>query len=305
MTGANDAQPTGDPATREYFAQCRKLRDAALTYARAGIPVFPCTYPIEIAGGTVRCCLCHRRQKCDNPGEHPRYKGWRHNASTDPKIIDAWWTPGARSNIGICTGAVSGLIVLDVDPPNGGNETLAALERRYGPLPPTWRFLTGGGGQHILFKHLGGYVKSRSGALGPGLDIKADGGFIIVPPSEHISGRRYAISVDHHPADVPLARPPEWLIKRLGMSAKRPAPTAVRQNGQSFVREPLYEGQRNSGLASLAGLLVRKFPGQTGFVSELVLSFNARYCRPPLDEKEVQGIVASIGRYDRAPPRAQ
>jgi Bifunctional DNA primase/polymerase, N-terminal len=114
--------------------------------------------------------------------------------------------------------------VLDVDPRNGGDETLASLEHRHGVLPTTWRFLTGGRGQHIIFRHPGGRIKSLAGALGSGLDVKADGGLIVAPPSRHISGRRYAISVDHHPDDVPLAGMPQWLREQLINPQERQRP---------------------------------------------------------------------------------
>jgi hypothetical protein len=139
-----------------------QLLNMALVYARAGLPVFRCASPFSYttgpyASGPVsneirRGCSCSRREQCDSPGKHPLEKGGFHNATTDPAVIGSWWTR-PRFNIGIATGAVSGLVVLDVDPRNGGDEGLAEIEARYGDLPPTWRFLTGGGGEHILFAH--------------------------------------------------------------------------------------------------------------------------------------------------------
>jgi Bifunctional DNA primase/polymerase, N-terminal/Primase C terminal 1 (PriCT-1) len=268
--------------------------DAALTYARAGIPVFRCTFPINYATG--RGCSCARREQCDSPAKHPLEKGGFHNATIDLAVIERSW---ARSicNIGIATGAVSGLIVLDVDPRHSGDETLAQLEAKYGELPATWRFLTGGGGEHILFAHPGGYIKSQSGALGPGLDIKADGGYIIAPPSEHISGRRYEISVDHHPEEVPLSPPSAWLIAKLGIKPQRVTGGGTHRDWQAFAREPISEGERNTALATLAGLLFRRLSRHPDLVAELVAAWNARWCSPPLDEAEVGTIVASIGRY--------
>ncbi len=107
---------------------------------------------------------------------------------------------------------MSGVVVLDVDPRNGGDEALAALETRHGPLPATWRVLTGGGGEHVFFRHPGNPVNNAKGRLGPGLDLKADGGYVVAPPSEHMSGQRYALSIDHHPDEVPLADAPDWLL---------------------------------------------------------------------------------------------
>jgi bifunctional DNA primase/polymerase-like protein len=112
--------------------------------------------------------------------------------------------------------AVSRIVVIDVDPRHGGDEALKKLEAKVEELPTTPRFLTGGGGEHYLFRHPGGYIpNSASGALGQGIDVRGDGGFVVAPPSLHICGRRYAIDVDRHPDDVPIAPLPEWLHERL------------------------------------------------------------------------------------------
>jgi hypothetical protein len=128
-----------------------------------------------------------------------------------------------KPNIGIITGAESGIVVLDVDPRHSGDKTLADLEAKFGALPKTWRFFTGGGGLHILFRHPGGYVQSKPGAVGPGLDCKADGGFIVAPPSLHESGRHYAIDPTHHPDDVQIASSPDWLRDILARQQQRRA----------------------------------------------------------------------------------
>jgi Bifunctional DNA primase/polymerase, N-terminal len=182
----------------------------ARLYERHGLHVLPVARIISGENG-MRQCACPRGAECSAPGKHPLLRGWREA----PVSIARWWALGGTWNVGIETGAVSGIVVLDVDPRNGGDETLAALERDHGSLPVTWRFLTGGGGEHVLFRHPGGSIKSLPGALGSGLDVKADGGFIVAPPSLHLSGRRYAISVDHHPDDVALAPLPDWLLARL------------------------------------------------------------------------------------------
>ncbi len=114
-------------------------------------------------------------------------------ASTAPDTICAWWTRWPHASVGVATGPASGLAVLDIDPRSGGIEALAALEERVGPLPGTVVNLTGGGGIHLLYAHPGRRVTSRARALGPGLDVKADGGMIVAPPSVHPhTGRRYA-----------------------------------------------------------------------------------------------------------------
>jgi hypothetical protein len=123
--------------------------------------------------------------------------------------IQRWWRRWPDANVGIVTGAVSGLVVLDVDPRKGGGDLLAALEDVHGALPRTVESLTGGGGQHFYFRHPGASVPSRS--IASGLDIKGDGGLVVSPPSGHVSGRVYVWESGCAPSDVPLADLPGWL----------------------------------------------------------------------------------------------
>jgi Bifunctional DNA primase/polymerase, N-terminal len=189
--------------------------DHALLYDAHGLRVFPLARLVRDDDG--RRCSCPRGAECSDPGKHPLQSGWR-----DALVnIGRWWGLGGAWNVGIETGAVSGIVVLDIDPRHGGDQTLAELEDHHGALPATWRFLTGGGGQHILFRHPGGYIKSRPGALGSGLDCKADGGLIVAPPSLHLSGNRYRIAEGHHPNRAPLARLPDWLHALLTAERQR------------------------------------------------------------------------------------
>jgi hypothetical protein len=227
------------------------------------------------------------------------HNGWK-GASRDTRAVERWFANGGRLNLGIVTGAASGIIALDVDPRHGGDETLAALERDHGDLPPTWRFLTGRGGEHILFRHPGRNVASSTGKIGPGIDVKGDGGYIVAPPSQHICGRPYAISVDHHPDDVALATAPAWLLALLhqrtenGKVGAKPA-----ADWRSLVGGTVAEGERNRTIASLAGHLLRNRIDPWVSI-ELLQAWNRTRCHPPLAEAEVVTAVRSIARREVA-----
>ena len=270
------------------------LHGMARIFVNNRIPVFP-IYNVEILDGRT-CCSCRTGADCKSPGKHPVWDQWQSYASIDPTIVDNVW--GRKPwNIGIVTGAQSRLVVVDVDPDHGGGETLMRLEREHGLLPPTPRFLTGGGGEHILFAHPGIRIANSAGKLGSGVDIRGDGGYIVAPPSSHISGRQYAISVDHHPADVPFAPLPDWIITAAGM--RQADSNAVQaRDWSNFARSKISEGQRNDGLASLAGLLFRRLSYHPRLVAELVLSWNQSHCDPPLEEHEVVTIIDSIARRE-------
>ncbi len=145
------------------------------------------------------------------PGEKIPAIAWSgfQQARASMAQLDDWFTIGGYG-IGIVTGAVSGIFVLDFDGEEG-QSLLNRLEREHGPLPPTVSALTPGGGIHLLFHHPGIPVATRKHAL-PGLDIRGDGGFIVVHPSVHKNGRRYEWDADAHPEDVAIAPVPQWVL---------------------------------------------------------------------------------------------
>lgn len=137
-----------------------------------------------------------------------------HDATTDRTIIASWWTRAPAGNVGLACGAPLGAFVVDVDPRSGGDETLAGLEQEHGQLPTTPRALTGGGGVHYLFA-LASDAGRLAGSLGPGVDIKSTGGYIVAPPSVHPDGGQYRWDAGAHPIETPIAQPPPWLLERL------------------------------------------------------------------------------------------
>jgi hypothetical protein len=110
------------------------------------------------------------------------------------------------------TGGATGLLVLDIDPDHGGNETLAVLEAEHGPLPDTMEQITGSGGRHLLFKSPGPEYGNTIGQVGRGIDSRGDGGYIIVAPSNHKSGNVYRWRDGHKPGQIEIAEAPSWLL---------------------------------------------------------------------------------------------
>jgi putative DNA primase/helicase len=266
----------------------------ALLYARLGLHVLPLHFP-TFSQEKV-CCSCGK-PFCASKGKHPYPKfapNGLKNANNAPLLLERWFKDTVL-NVGIATGAISGIIAIDIDPRHNGDESLAALEKEHGPLPLTWRFLTGGGGEHILFLHPGGVIPNSTSHIGQGIDVRGDGGYIVAPPSKHESGRSYAISVDHDPEAVPLADVPDWLLSMIraapapNEAAKAAAPEETRKRFQCTIAE----GGRNDMIARLAGHLLRRRI-DPWITLELLASWNATHCLPPLQNEEVKNIVNSI-----------
>jgi hypothetical protein len=208
------------------------------------------------------------------------------------KELDDWFSRWPDAGVGIVTGAVSNLVVLDVDPRHGGDDSLTDIEREHGPLPHTIEAITGGGGRHLYFTYPEGELRNRA-ALAPGIDLRAEGGLVVAPPSLHASGRRYAWEVLHHPDETELAAMPGWLLQfARGEAPGRGHPVAY---WRELVERGVGEGERNSTIASLTGhLLWHGVDKQVAL--ELLLAWNRLRCCPPLEDEEVAATVDSIAR---------
>lgn len=195
-----------------------QLLDAALDYAKGGLHVFPLHNPVVQPNGDVSCS-CSKGSACPNIGKHPRTQHGYNDATTNPEIIRAWWEKSPQANVAIVTGAISGLVVIDIDPRNGGNQSLDELVAKHGKLPDTVEAITGGGGSHLLFNHPGeGFVvknDSKGKKFGSGIDIKGDGGCIVAPPSLHASRDNYVWELSSQLGEVELAEMPAWLRSRV------------------------------------------------------------------------------------------
>jgi len=158
----------------------------ALTLAHKGIHVFPCLVRSKILA-TSHGFL---------------------DASTDAGVIKEWWRSEPNYNIGIRTGTASKLFAIDLDGLDA-EAAIAALECAHGELPATVETITARG-RHVYFRMPATTVSCSSGKIAAGIDVKADGGYTLAPPSVHPTGRRYCWSVD---TANELAAAPDWLLK--------------------------------------------------------------------------------------------
>jgi hypothetical protein len=169
------------------------LLDAALAYARHGIPVLPVHTPA--ADGSCSC----ERPGCERPGKHPRLRRGLTDASADPRRIEMWWTRWPTANVGLRTGVV--MDVADVDSPGGWHGLRHLLG---GAMPAGPQVRTGGGGWHFWFRPLG--YGNRVGLV-PAVDWRGAGGYVIAPPSRHVDRTTYywVVGPGAEPAEAPAA----------------------------------------------------------------------------------------------------
>jgi hypothetical protein len=203
--------------------------------------------------------------------------------------IGDWFWRWPHANVAIVTGAISHLVVLDIDAQHGGEDSLADLEEIHGCLPSTIEAATGSGGRHLYFVHPGGLVRNRV-ALLPGIDVRGDGGYVVAPPSVHPNGKPYAWAPARGPDDVALAGLPAWLLTLSSGEVHRGHPLA---HWRDLSRRDVHVGERNNTIASFAGHLI--WHGVDRNVTlELLLAWNRTHCDPPLSDDEVARTVGSI-----------
>jgi putative DNA primase/helicase len=164
----------------------------AADYAVDGLAVFPVVWLNEDGS-----CGCGKIQ-CSSPGKHPLTKNGLHDASTDEDQVSTWWKRWPLANIGIATGEPSGRIVLDIDADKGGLVTWDELQADAGQVEAS-TVVTGGGGLHLWFEYTG-QIGNRAG-MRQGIDFRGDGGYVVAPPSRHMSGRRYDWRIPWSPAE--------------------------------------------------------------------------------------------------------
>lgn len=249
------------------------MLDAALSYARQGLAVFPLM----------------ERDKV------PAVEGGVKSATTVETVIMNGWGSRPGMNVGIACGSASGgLVVIDLDvhPEEGedGTETLRVWEREHGSLPATATSLTGSGGVHLLYRTNSVVRNSVNKELG--VDIRSDGGYIVAPPSVHPNGTRYEF--EDYLQDVPIAQADENVMAFIAHVQK-----GVHVDGERFVMpESVGKGERNDKLFRLAcSYQSQGFNDET--ILYAVLAANKRICKPALTDDEVERIVQSALTYEK------
>ena len=227
------------------------------------------------------------------------------DATTDRQRVIDWWAAYPDANIGLATGAASGIVVVDVDAgiktdgtPKKGLESFNLLKATLPDFADTLTVRTGGGGLHLYYAYSGS-LGSGANSLGENIDHRGDGGYVVAPGSIHQNGTPYEW-VDETVAVTPLPASLETLLgdprKR---NESRGGSVSTAEDGFS---PAILEGRRNDMLASIAGRM-RQGGLSEDAIEAALQAENLMRCRPPLPASEVASIAHSISRYDPAPNR--
>lgn len=292
------------------------MLEVALSYLARGWSVVP--------GHTIGddgLCTC-RQPDCDRPGKHPRVK-WAEFQDRLPTEgeVKWWWNRWPDSNPIIITGRLSGIVAVDIDPRHGGDEAWRVWTQTH-PIADTVTSITGSGGQHLIFKHPGAQeLRNTINMLSPGsvedpatgrrrkleggVDFRGDGGYIVAPPSRHISGSTYEWDSSLHPDDTPVMPMPPSLVMLVMRAASGAGPNDETQRGALDIEaylvrhEPIGEGERNATMTRICGFLANSIDNRIA-MEAMVESVNEQCCQPPIEPRELKRIMDSIWRREQA-----
>lgn len=260
----------------------RMLR-AALSYVGRGWSVFPCR-PGDKRPAADLLPLVDGK---------PSWAPFQEAAPTEAQVRD-WWTARPAANIAVVTGAVSGIVVLDIDRHPGGADGAETLRGAGLDVPPTRAVQTPSGGIHAYFRHPGGDLRNwQARADLPGVDARGDGGYVLAPPSRTEAGEYAAVAKTR---DLPYADPPGWLVE--GMRGRRraeppsPAPSDVWAALWTVTCTP---GDRHPTLVRLAGHWREHGHGEAEALA-MALAWNSARCAPPKPDDEIRATVQDLYR---------
>lgn len=258
--------------------QAHSLAEAALGYARAGVPVFPC-----VSGA-----------------KRPLSTRGFNNATTDPGQVATWWRDWPDANVAIPTGSTSGIDVVDIDT-HDGTTGFPAFERARGAgLVDSWAWTvrTPSGGLHVYFPRTPG-VEQRSWTTAAGVDFRGDGGYVLCPPSRVLAARSHlasyvlAVVANYEPRPVNAVALRAFLSPPKPIRRTQPAPAAnARPESLAAWVASRPEGTRNGGLFWAACEMVRHGYDHASTLGTL----GPAALRAGLEEREINSTVASAFR---------
>ena len=220
---------TANTADERETLDTSELARAALDYARRGLHVFP-VWGVGADGK----CLCGKPTCERDIGKHPIPSNGLHAATTDLETIRAWWKTHPQANIAIRTGDVSDLTVIDIDGDEGFATFNQLIAEKGEPMTPI--AATGSGkGSHFFFRY-NSALASAANVLGPGVDVRNDGGYVVAAPSRHRSGGEYKWLRN---LDTPLAPLPKHLTRPLPKQSTKRKGTEQHALPLATVREML------------------------------------------------------------------
>ncbi|MBO9108917.1 bifunctional DNA primase/polymerase [Agrobacterium sp. S2/73] len=255
--------------------------ELAQHYVAQGWPVFPCRSHAEEHGDQATGEVITLGEK--TPLTPNGFKG----ATRFPRIIERWWSDWPDAAVGLPTGEKTGFFALDIDnKPGGANgfDWLAEMEAEHGPLPDTARVTSPNGGLHIYFKYVVG-TRNR-GALGAGVDIRSEGGYVLAAGSTMANGRSYKWETDTRE----IADAPAWLLDLL---LPKSAPAHTQYSLSAATNNAYVDAAVDRELADLAGA---PMGSRNNALNDAAFSIGTIVGAGALGEAEARALLQDVAR---------
>jgi uncharacterized protein YdaU (DUF1376 family) len=276
------------------ISESNGLLSAALSYAERGWHVLP-LHSVNADGS----CTCGKPE-CGSIGKHPRTRHGVKDATTEEAIIRGWWKKWPDANVGIATGPISGILVVDLDNKDGkrGSDMfdLFSVMNQYERATLA---VNTGNGLHLYYHCPEEHIKNGVGK--DGIDVRSGGGYVVAPPSTHANGKMY----EWQDKEAYIEELPEWLLGRFADQSSPQAPDRLPEAPDRLPEAsdrlpegtaPIPEGTRNDTLFKIGSAMRGKGMDEDEIGAGL-LEVNAKLCTPPLSEEEVTNIAASASAY--------
>ena len=215
-------------------------------YCEHGFSIFPVYWLVG------KSCSCGS-SSCKSPGKHPLVSRGFKDATTDIAVIQNWLQKWPLANWGMRTGDAtsggSGVVVVDIDAKSSGLENWEMLREEHPEPIETVSVSTGGAGLHLWFLYPDGLdIRSSASVLSPGIDIRANDGYVLVPPSKTI--QEYQFILD--PREIAIEPCPDWIVSRLiNKAIAKQYPVGDR------IGLEVHQGARHQTVLSMAGAMRR------------------------------------------------
>ncbi|NTA48166.1 AAA family ATPase [Agrobacterium tumefaciens] len=250
-------------------------------YVAQGWPVFPCRSHAEehVDQATGEIITLGEKTPLTPNG----FKG----ATRFPRIIERWWLDWPDAAVGLPTGEKTGFFALDIDnKPGGANgfDWLSEMEVEHGPLPDTARVTSPNGGLHIYFKYVVG-TRNR-GALGAGVDIRSEGGYVLAAGSMMANGRSYKWETDTRE----IADAPAWLLDLL---LPKSAPAHTQYSLSAATNNAYVDAAVDRELADLAGAPMGT---RNNALNDAAFSIGTIVGAGALSETEARALLQDVAR---------
>lgn len=273
------------------------IKNTAISYANLGIPVIPlCSY-------NHRGCSEKHKNKCKSPGKSPVLQDWSNHTETNIADVENWFASNRYGNIGVVLGQTAYFNLVGVDIDGALGEELFNELAQTNDFPMTWEFTTGNGRRLLYLLPDGVDSKKHKVAWKEGheeLAFIAQGQQSVLPPSVHPSGKTYAWLDAQSPMDMDCTPAPQWIVdlvqpdlaariekKSTGTIAS--TPVVLEENMES-----IEDGNRSNHMARFVGALCAKRTVPQEVILQTALIQNETFCKPPLEQYEIENMVNSI-----------